>query len=388
MIEFLARLFIRDRQHIEKPEVRTAYGTLVSVTAIVFNALLALAKFVIGSLAGSVAIVADAVNNLSDAGSSCLMLLGFKFAGKKPEPEHPFGHGRIEYFAGLAVAGIILYAGIDSLRNSVTRIVHPETLEFSWAAVIVLVLSILAKVYMSAFHRKTGKRIGSAAMVLAGQDALTDTISTSLALACLLLYRFVGWNLDAYAGLVVAFLLLKTGWEGARETVSQLLGQRPDPELVQKVKDIALECPEILDIHDLVIHDYGPGRCHISLHAEVDGEKDIYLLHEAIDRAMLELDHKLGCESVIHMDPVDTKNERLFELKEELTDYLAVAFPEVSMHDFRMVPGPTHTNLIFDILVPYKYKVSDEELMKAIRAAVHERHEDCHCVIQIDRAYT
>ena len=388
MIELLAKLFIRDREQTDKPEVRSAYGTLVSVTAIVLNALLALAKFVIGTLVASVSISADAVNNLSDAGSSCLMLLGFKFAGKKPEPEHPFGHGRIEYVMGLAVAGIILFAGIESLKNAAERVFRPEALDFSWAAVLVLVLSILVKVYMAAFHRRTGRRIGSATMVLAGQDALTDTISTALALACLLLYRFAHWNVDAYAGLVVAFLLLKTGYEGAKETLSQLLGQRPDPELVQKVKDIVLACPEVMDIHDLVIHDYGPGRCHVSLHAEVDGEHDIYVLHEAMDRTMLELDHKLGCESVIHMDPVDTKNERLAELRQELTDYLAALDPSLSMHDFRMVPGSTNTNLIFDVLVPFRYKMTDEEVRRTIRTEMQSRHPDCRCVIQIDRSYT
>ena len=388
MIDLLARIFIRDHEKIEDSRVRTAYGTLVSVTAIVFNLLLSAAKFIIGTLAGSVSITADAVNNLSDAGSSLLMLLGFRFAEKKPEPEHPFGHGRIEYVMGLVVAAIILYAGIDSLRSAIERIIRPEALDFSWAAVLVLVISVLVKVYMSFFHKKTGKRIGSATMVMAGKDALTDTISTALALVCLLLYKFTGLNLDAYAGLVVAVLLLKTGFEGGRDTLSQLMGQKADPETVEKVREIVLAYPEIMDIHDMVIHDYGPGRFHVSLHAEVDGEGNIYELHEAMDRAMLELDHKLGCMSVIHMDPVDTKNEELASLREELGGIIAGIDPALSFHDLRMIPGPHYTNLVFDVLEPFGFKMTNAELTHAIRQAVSKEHPGYNCVIQIDKPFT
>lgn len=388
MIELLARLFIRDHKNIQDPRVRTAYGTLVSVTAILFNLLLSAAKFIIGTLAGSVSITADAVNNLSDAGSSLLMLLGFRFAGKKPEPDHPFGHGRIEYVMGLVVAAIILYAGIDTLRSAIERIIHPEALEYSWAAVIVLVLSILVKVYMSAYHKKTGTRIGSSTMIMAGKDALTDTISTALALACLLLFRFTGVNLDAYAGLIVAFLLLKTGFEGGKETLSQLMGQKADPEAVERVKEIVLAYPEIMDIHDLIIHDYGPGRFHVSLHAEVDGGGDIYALHEAMDKAMMELDHKLGCLSVIHMDPIDTKNEQLAAVREEVRTVLEAIDPVLTFHDFRMVPGPHFSNLIFDVVEPFNYRMTDLELKKAICDAVKRIHPNFNCVIQIDKPFS
>ena len=205
---------------------------------------------------------------------------------------------------------------------------------------------------------------------------------------CLLVYKFTGLDLDAYAGIVVAVLLLKTGYEGGKETLGQLLGQRPSAELAEKVRQIVLSYPEVLAIHDLVIHDYGPGRCHVSLHAEVDGEGNIYELHEAIDRAMSELDHKLGCFSVIHMDPVDTKNERLAEMREETVQLLRNIDPVLSLHDFRMVPGKHRTNLVFDVLVPFGYKLSDEDVRKAVRAAVEERHPDCRCIIQIDKSYT
>jgi len=388
LIELLARLFIRNSRHTDDPRVRTAYGTLCSAVAITLNILLAAAKFVVGTLAGSVSITADAMNNLSDVGSGALTLVGFRLSGKKPDLEHPFGHGRIEYVMGLVIAGIILYAGIDALRGAAGKLLHPEAMEFTWAAVAVLALSILVKIYMSVFYRRIGRKIGSTAMEMSGADALNDTISTALTLVCLLVYKFTGLDLDAYAGIVVAVLLLKTGYEGGKETLGQLLGQRPSAELAEKVRQIVLSYPEVLAIHDLVIHDYGPGRCHVSLHAEVDGEGNIYELHEAIDRAMSKLDHKLGCFSVIHMDPVDTKNERLAEMREETVQLLRNIDPVLSLHDFRMVPGKHRTNLVFDVLVPFGYKLSDEDVRKAVRAAVEERHPDCRCIIQIDKSYT
>lgn len=387
-MELLARLFIRDSHHTDDPRVRAAYGTLCSAVAIALNILLAAAKFAVGTLVGSVSITADAMNNLSDVGSGALTLVGFRLSGKKPDLEHPFGHGRIEYVMGLVIAGLILYAGIDALRGALGKLLHPEPMEFTWAAAAVLVLSILVKIYMSVFYRRIGRKIGSTAMEMSGADALNDTISTALTLVCLLVYRFTGLDLDAYAGIIVAVLLLKTGYEGGKETLGQLLGQRPSTELAEKVRQIVLSYPEILAIHDLVIHDYGPGRCHVSLHAEVDGEENIYELHEAIDRAMSELDYKLGCFSVIHMDPVDTKNERLAELREETVQLLREIDPVLSLHDFRMVPGNHRTNLVFDVLVPFGYKLSDEDVRKAIRKAVEERHPDCRCVIQVDKSYT
>ena len=388
MIELLARLFIRDNKNTDDPRVRSAYGTLCSAAAMTLNVLLAAAKFIVGTAVGSVSIAADAANNLSDVGSGALTLVGFRLSGKKPDLEHPFGHGRIEYVMGLAVAGLILYAGVDAMRGAIGRLLHPESLDFTWAAAAVLALSILVKIYMSAFYRRIGKKIGSTTMEMSGADALNDTVSTALTLACLLVYKFTGLDLDAYAGIAVAFLILKTGYEGGKETLGQLLGQRPSAELAEKVRQIVLSYPEVLAVHDLVIHDYGPGRCHVSLHAEVDGEGDIYALHEAIDRAMSELDHKLGCFSVIHMDPVDTKNERLAELREETVQLLRDIDPALSLHDFRMVPGKHRTNLLFDVLVPFGYRLSDEDVRKTVRAAVEERHPDCRCVIQIDKAYT
>lgn len=387
MIQLLARVFIRDYKNYEDPRVRAAYGTLCSGTAIVLNIILSAAKFVVGILAGSVSISADAANNLSDAGSSLIILLGFRFAGKAPHPDHPFGHGRIEYVTGFLVAAIILAAGVQAARSAVERIFHPEDLEVTWAAVIVLVLSILVKVYMGYFNRRLGRKLRSETMLMAGRDALNDTVSTGLALLCLVLYRVSGWNLDAYAGLVVAFLILRTGFQGGKETLSQLLGKKPEPETVKKIEEIVMSFPEILGIHDMVIHDYGPGRFHVSLHAEVDGSGDIYALHDAIDRATLELEEKLHCHGVIHMDPVDIRDERVAALREETESCLRELDPQLQMHDFRVVPGPSKTNLIFDVVAPFGYRLTDEELRRAIQERVQECQPQCQCIIQVDKAY-
>ena len=388
MLEFLVHKCIKDADEIERPEVRKRYGFFSSIVGIICNVILFASKLAIGLIAGSISIVSDGVNNLSDCATCIVTMFGYKMAAKPADRDHPFGHGRIEYVMGLVIAGLILYAGVDALRGAAGKLLHPEAMEFTWAAVAVLVLSILVKIYMSVFYRRIGRKIGSTAMEMSGADALNDTISTALTLVCLLVYKFTGLDLDAYAGIVVAVLLLKTGYEGGKETLGQLLGQRPSAELAEKVRQIVLSYPEVLAIHDLVIHDYGPGRCHVSLHAEVDGEGNIYELHEAIDRAMSELDHKLGCFSVIHMDPVDTKNERLAEMREETVQLLRSIDPVLSLHDFRMVPGKHRTNLVFDVLVPFGYKLSDEDVRKAVRAAVEERHPDCRCIIQIDKSYT
>ena len=314
MIELLAKRFIPNYERKNDPVVRASYGTLISVTAIVFNVLLFAAKFLIGKAVSSVSITADAVNNLADAGSALLLLLGFRLANRKPDPDHPFGHGRIEYLAGLVVSVLIILTAWELGKSSVLKLIHPERLDFSWPAVIVLALAIGVKFYMSAFTGKTARALDSSAMMATAQDYKSDCISTAVVLACLLLFRFTGLNADGLGGLLVALLILKTGIESVKDTLAPLLGQKPDEELVARVEEIVLAFPEIIGVHDMVIHDYGPGRLHISLHAEVDGSDDIYVLHDAMDRAMLALDAKLGGESVIHMDPVDIHNAELMAL--------------------------------------------------------------------------
>ena len=387
MIELLAKTFIKNRDDPNAPAVRSAYGTLCSLVAIGFNVLLFAAKFLIGKAAGSVAITADAVNNLTDALSSVLVLLGFRLSNKKPDPDHPFGHGRIEYVAGLVVAGLILMTGTSLLSSAVEKLRQPEAIECSVAAVAVLALSIAVKFYMAGFTSRIGKRIGSSAMEATAADYRSDSISTAVVLLCMLIFRFTGRNFDAVGGIVVALLILKTGVEEAKNTLSPLLGEKPDPALPQRVEEIVCAFPEVVGIHDLIVHDYGPGRLYISVHAEVDGTKDVFVLHDAMDRAMLALDGALGCESVIHMDPVDLYNEELNGYKKTVAEIVTAVDPVLRMHDFRMVPGPTHTNLVFDVLAPMGYALSDAELTDAIKRQVSERYENTFCVIKVDKAY-
>lgn len=387
MIELLAKTFIPNRENTAEPAVRSAYGTLCSVAAIVMNVLLFAAKYIIGKAAASVAITADAVNNLTDALSSVLVLLGFRLSNKKPDPDHPFGHGRIEYVAGLVVAGLILMTGASLLTDSVEKLRHPEAIEFSVAALIVLLLSIAVKFYMAAFTARIGKKIESSAMEATAADYRSDSVSTTVVLLCMLLFRFTGKNLDAVGGMIVALLILKTGVEEAKNTLSPLLGEKADAALAEKVEEIVCAYDEVVGIHDLIIHDYGPGRLFVSVHAEVDGTKDVFVLHDAMDRAMMELDEKLSCESVIHMDPVDLYNEELNAYRESVKEIVTAIDPVLRMHDFRMVPGPTHTNLVFDVLTPAGYALSDAELVGEINRRVKAQYAHTFCVIKVDKAY-
>ena len=389
MIKLLARLFIKNCDDYADPEVRRAYGTLCSFTAIGLNLLLFVGKFLAGRLSGSLSVTADAINNLTDVGSALLILLAFRFAGKKPEPEHPFGHGRIEYVAGLVVAGLILVLAVSLGRDSVESILHPGELTFSWVVVGVLLASIAVKCYMSYFMVSTSKKIDSATLKATGMDALSDTISTFAVLLSLVIYAVTPkhLNLDGWFGLLVSLLILRTGLESAKETLSQLLGTTPDPALVQQVEDICMSYDEIIGIHDLVVHDYGPGRLHISVHCEVPGNGDIYVLHDAMDRAMLELDERLGCTSVIHMDPVCTDDEHIVEMRQQLAEAVKQLGEGVSVHDFRLVEGPTHTNVIFDCLVPLTVEKDEKTAKEKVTNIASSLWANTYAIVQIDRPY-
>ena len=389
MINFLAKVFIKDCDNIDDPDVRSKWGLLCTITTIIFNIILFAAKYITGMLSGSVAIMADSFKNLSDSASSVLLLLGFKFAGMKPTTDRPFGHGRIEYIAGLIVSGMIIVVGYQTLRDAINSIIHSEDQVFSIATVIILLLSIAVKFFMSHFVHQTAEKISSPALEASAQDNKTDTIATALVLVSLLLNHFFGWKLDGYAALIVAALLLKAGIESAWETLKQLLGQKADPELVKQVEDIAMSYPEVIGIHDLIIHDYGPGRLYISLHCEVPGNGSIYELHDAMDRCMAELDNKLHCESVIHMDPINTDDGITAPMHDKIKKAIAERIdPAITIHDFRVVPGPTHTNVLFDAVVPFGYKMSDEEVEKEIKKAVADSFESTtYAIVKIDKPY-
>ena len=387
MIGFLAKHLIRDYQNVGAPEVRRAYGVLCGAVGIVINLLLFALKLLAGTLAGSVAITADAFNNLSDAGASIVTLLGFRLAGQKPDPEHPFGHGRIEYISGLIVSLVILLMGFELLRDAVGAILHPEAVECSALTVSILLISICAKCYMYCYNHGVGKKLNAAAMQATAADSLSDCAATAAVLLATLAGYFLGWRIDGWCGLVVSLLILWAGFQAARDTLSPLLGQPPTEEFVQQIRDIVMANKTVCGLHDLVVHDYGPGRVMISLHAEVPAHGDILALHDEIDNVEKELHDKLGCEAVIHMDPIVTDDETVNAAHQKIASLVRGIDEHISIHDFRMVTGPTHTNVIFDAVVPYGCAMSDREAEEKIKQAVHELDPHYFAVVQIDKSY-
>ena len=387
MIGLLAKRFIHDYQNVGAPEVRRAYGVLCGAVGIVINLLLFALKLLAGTLAGSVAITADAFNNLSDAGASIVTLLGFRLAGQKPDPEHPFGHGRLEYISGLIVSLVILLMGFELLRDAVGAILHPEAVECSALTVSILLISICAKCYMYCYNHGVGKKLNAAAMQATAADSLSDCAATTAVLLATLAGHFLHWQIDGWCGLVVSLLILWAGFQAAKDTLSPLLGQPPTEEFVQQIHDIVMANKSICGIHDLVVHDYGPGRVMISLHAEVPAHGDILALHDEIDNVEKELHDRLGCEAVIHMDPIVTNDETVNAEHEKIAALVRGIDENISIHDFRMVTGPTHTNVIFDAVVPYSCKMSDREAEEKIKQAVHGLDPRYFAVVQIDKSY-
>ena len=388
MIRFLSRIFIKDRENCSDPDVRRQYGVLCSVVGIALNIILFAGKYFAGAVSGSIAITADAFNNLSDAGSSVITLLGFKLAGRKPDKDHPFGHGRIEYMAGLAVSAVIVVMGVDLARGSVARIISPEPASTGWLTIAILAVSICVKLYMYMYNRATAKRIGSAAMNASAIDSLSDTAATGVVLICTLIARFGGVNIDGWCGVAVSVFILYSGCAAARDTISPLLGQAPDEEFVKRIEDIVLVKENIVGMHDLIVHDYGPGRCMISLHAEVPENGNMLELHDMIDLTERELKEKLGCDAVIHMDPIATEDEFVCMRRREVSELVKELDDRLTIHDFRAVRGPNHTNLIFDVVVPQGFAMTDAGLISALEEKVRARWPECFIVVTVDRNYT
>lgn len=387
MVSLLSKIFIKNRDDITNPAVRKAYGSLCSALGITLNVLLFAGKYAAGLISGSIAITADAFNNLSDAGSSAISLIGFRLAGKKPDPDHPFGHGRLEYISGLCVAALILVMGVELLISSVEKIISPEPVENGLLPAIILIVSIGVKVYMSLYNRAIGKKISSSAMLATATDSLSDSVATAVVLLSMLVSYLFSVNIDGYAGVLVALFILFAGGGVARDTLSPLLGQAPDPELVRKIEDIVMARDEIIGMHDLVVHDYGPGRLMISLHAEVDGRGDIFELHDAVDVVERTLAQELGCEATIHMDPVVCDDERVDAERARLLEIIADLGDVLSIHDFRMVAGPSHTNLVFDAVIPGGLSKTAEEVRKEICQAVEEKMPGRFAVVTVDTSY-
>ena len=387
MIKLLARWCIPDRENVTSPTVRRAYGTLCGAVGIGLNLLLFLGKFFAGQLSGSIAVTADAFNNLSDTGSSAVTLLGFRLAGRKPDTEHPFGHGRVEYISGLAVAGLILLMGVELAKSSVAKILHPEEVTFSLLALGILAASVGVKLYMWGYNRSVGRRIRSAAMEATAMDSLSDAASTAAVLLAMLVGKWTGLAVDGYVGLLVALFILFSAYKAARETLSPLLGQAPDPELVQEIRDIVAAHSAVQGIHDLVVHDYGPGRCMISLHAEVPAHGDIAELHDVIDNIERELAEKLHCQAVIHMDPIVTDDAAVAALRRRVAEAVKQVGPRMTIHDFRMVRGATHSNLIFDAVLPFSAEKTPEQAAQEIRQLVREMDGSYFAAVTVERSY-
>ncbi len=386
MITLLARFLIHEKE--DKTRIRQSYGVLCGIVGIALNVLLFAGKLLAGMLSNSIAITADALNNLSDAGSSLVTLIGFRLAGAKPDSEHPFGHGRMEYISGLVVAAAILLMAYELIRDSIGKILHPEETETSLLVFIILAVSIFVKLYMAYYNRSIGRQIGSAAMKATATDSLSDAGATSVVFAASLIGHYTGVQIDGWCGVLVGLFIIYAGVQAAKETLDPLLGQPPEKELVEEIHKIVMAHEPICGIHDLIVHDYGPGRQMISLHAEVPAEGNILETHDAIDNVEKELRDKLGCEATIHMDPIITMDKRIYRLKMTVLEMLNEIDPVITMHDFRVVTGPTHTNLIFDIIVPFKFHIDDETLTERMDTMVKERvGESYYIAMTIDRAY-
>lgn len=388
MITFLASLFIKDRRNYDSPAVRQAYGVLSGAVGIGLNILLFLGKWIAGTLSGSIAITADAFNNLSDAGSSIITLIGFRLSGQAPDPEHPFGHGRMEYISGLLVSVAILVMGFELIWSSFGKLRDPEPIESSALVLGILLASILVKVYMFYYNRSLSKKLDSAAMKATSVDSLSDTVATTLVLIATVISKYTGLILDGWFGILVGIFIIYTGGSTLKETIDLLIGQPPKKEFIDEIREIVLGHSLVYGVHDLIVHDYGPGRRMISLHAEVAVDGDIQDIHEQIDHIEHELQEKLNCSATIHMDPIVTDDKEVLEMKakvEAMVQFLDEAF---SMHDFRMVKGPTRTNLIFDVEVPRKTSLTDNEIMNRLKEQVHGLPGSKYfAVIQIDHEY-
>lgn len=387
MTGFLVRYLIRDSEKTEQPEVRRRYGVLAGVVGIILNLLLCAGKFAAGVLTGAISITADAFNNLSDAASSVVTLVGFRMAGQQADRDHPFGHGRAEYLAGLAVSVLILVVGVELGKSSLEKILHPEEVEFSWLSAGILAVSVAVKLWMSRFNRILSRRIGSAAMAATAADSRSDALATGAVLAGLLVGHFARLRIDGWIGLLVAVFILRAGLGAVKDTLDPLLGQPPEEELVQGIEATIMDHSQIVGIHDLVVHDYGPGRRMMSVHAEVPASSDFLEVHDVIDHIERELGEKYHLEAVIHMDPVVTDDPETSALRARTAQLLAELDPGITIHDFRVTPGPLHTNLIFDAVVPYEFSRDDKQLRAMIGEKLKELGENYYPVIQIDRAY-
>ncbi len=383
MIGFLIRFFQRNKK--TEGEKRSVCAFVCSVIGILLNLLLFAGKLLCGLITGSIAVSADAFNNLSDAGSSVVTLVGFRLSEKKADHDHPFGHGRIEYVSGLIVSFMIILMGFELIKTSVSGLIEPHLPEFKTLTAVILSVSILVKLYICLYNRKYGKWINSAAMMATASDSLGDVISTAAVLVGGIITHFTGFiYLDAICGLAVSVFIFFAGYKAAKETISPLLGQPPSPEFVKKVEEIALSDDKIIGLHDMMVHDYGPGRIMVSLHCEVSSEDDIIELHEVIDGLEIRISEELNCNALIHMDPVDVNDEALNSIRPIVAKAVKGICERASFHDLRVVRASDHLNVLFDVLLPFDSGISDKDAILRLTGAIKEQRPDCECIIKID----
>jgi cation diffusion facilitator family transporter len=387
MYNFLIRTFIKDYQNVSDNKVRERYGKFSGIVGIVTNIILFTIKIITGFLFHSISITTDAINNLSDSGSSLVTLIGFKLAGKPADEEHPYGHERIEYISGLIVSFIIVMLGLQLVQNSFDKIISPDVPEFSVITVVVLIVSILIKIWQGFFYKTIGSKINSSTITATAVDSLNDVYSTGAVLLGIIITYFTGFNLDGYIGVIVAVLIMVTGVRLILETSNPLLGVAPTKEFVDEIYSGIMNYEGILGIHDLHVHNYGPGRCFASVHCEVSSEQDIMISHDIIDNIEKDFLNKKDIHLVIHLDPIVTNDERTNKLREQVRDIIKQISPKISMHDFRVVWGVTHSNLVFDICVSFEFSISDSELVEKITNEIKKLDSTYYTVITVDHDY-
>ncbi len=387
MNKWIIKTFIKNSDDIKDSAVREKYGSVAGAVGIVSNLILCTFKILSGIIFGSISILADGINNLSDASASLITMLGFKLAAKKPDKDHPYGHGRTEYLTGLAISIMIIIIGVELLKSSIDKTVHPEAIEFSWLSVVVLAAAILIKLWQSGFNKSIGKLIDSDALIATAADSRNDVISTSAVLAATLISGFTGRNLDGPMGILVALFILWSGISLVRETIAPILGQPPDPEVVKEISDIITAHDCILGIHDLLVHDYGPGRLFASVHAEVDGSRDVFEIHDDIDNIEVEVMDKTGILLTIHMDPVAVGDPLVELVKEQLNEVVSGIDGVQNFHDVRVVSGPTHINVVFDIVKDHSCPYDDVQLKQMIFDKMRAYDPKYVTVITVDSSF-
>ena len=388
MIKLLSKIFIKNHEDYQDPKVREGYGKLSGIVGVVLNLLLFAGKFIAGLLTGAISITADAFNNLTDAGSSIVTFIGFKLSSKPTDRDHPFGHGRMEYVSGFIVSIIIFLVGFELMKSSVEKLINPSAVEFSYVAMIILGVSVLVKLYMYLYNRNISKKINSVSVKATAKDSLNDCIATFVVAVCFVVYKLTDFNADGIAGILIALFILYSGFGSAKETIGLLLGVAPDEEYVEKIEKTALSLEGIIGIHDLMVHNYGPGRQIISLHAEVDAHVDVNEAHDNIDNAEKVLEEQFGCIAVIHMDPIDMNNPKRNEFLSLTHDIVKSIDQRFSIHDFRMTEGYTHINLIFDLTIPHDCQIDKESIKHSITEGLKSVNPNLNAVFKIEYTYS